>query len=146
MCWRWVKARWLNNAQTQRHMQSTPVLYENLGESTCTRKRNHDEKIYRLLSAFDCRLNVVGWNPLGYTFNHSFCVLSWKVLWTSGKLHLSVSATKTTITNFLKESKCLKQPENISKESQYQSLSKYFPSMLYSIPVYSQESKESKEW
>ena len=108
MRWRWVKARWLNNVQTQRYMQPTLLLSKSLGESTCTRERNHDGNIYRLVSAFDCRLNVAGLNPLGYTFNHSFWVLSWKVLWTSGKLHRSPSATKTTTTNFSKE----KRPEN----------------------------------
>ena len=111
MRWRWVKTRWLNNAQTQRHRQPTPPLPKSLGESTCTREK-YDGNICRLVSAFDYRLNVADSNPLGYTFNHSFRVLSWKVLWTSGKLHPSASETiKTTTTNFSKESKYLKRPE-----------------------------------
>ena len=88
-------------------MQPTPLLSKSLGESTCTRERNHNACIYRLVSAFDCHLNVACSSPLGYTFDHSFQVLSWKVLRTSGELGVA-----TTTTNFSKESKYLKWPES----------------------------------
>ena len=92
MCWRQVKARWLNNTQTQWHMQPTPLLSKSLKEHTCTRSRNHDGNIYRLVSAFDCRLNVAGthWDTLSIT------AFRRKVQWASGKLHPSASATTTT--------------------------------------------------
>ena len=82
-------------------MQPTPLLSKSL------RERNHDGNIYRLVSTFNCCLNVAGLNVLRYNFNHSFWVLSWKVLWTSG--NLSPSSATTTTTNFSKESKYLKQ-------------------------------------
>ena len=105
------QSRWLNNFQTQRHMQPIPFLSKSLGESAwTTRLRNHDGNIYRLVSAFNCRLNVAGLNPLGYNF--SFWVLSWKVMWTAGKLHPPADATKTTTTSFSEETKYLKRPEN----------------------------------
>ena len=88
-------------------MQPTPLLSKSLGESTCTRERNHNVCIYRLVSAFDCHLNVACSSPLGYTFDHSFQVLPWKVLRTSGELGVA-----TTTTNFSKESKYLKWPES----------------------------------
>ena len=90
-----------------------PLLFcpKALGKSPA-RERDHDGNNDRLVSAFDCRLNVTGSNLLGYTFNLSFWVLSQKVLWTSGKLQASASATTRTITIFSKESKYLKQPEN----------------------------------
>ena len=51
-------------------MQPIPFLSKSLGESAwTTRLRNHDGNIYRLVNAFNCRLNVAGLNPLGYNFN-----------------------------------------------------------------------------